>query len=253
MTGSPVGVLRRIEVGGHGLYWGMGDISSLVFTVLPLEGHRLARPVERHEQFLAHALRLLNGLDGPFSESVHDYLSMLIWLEESEASVESFTSSSFPALPHCAFMTDKALRDIPPDTILPEDSPWALAENLYHESLHQQLSATILQEDILSDAYDARSAPKISVPWRSTDWEIDRAFHALYVYSRLLPMREQYARSRDLDPLAAFYIAEAIQKGRAALRYLAEALRAFDCCFTDTGKGLVTQIVSEARSVVRAG
>ena len=253
MTGSPKGVLRRIEVGGHGLYWGTTDISSLVFAVLPLEGHRFARPVERHEKFLVNALRLLNGLDGPFSESVHAYLSILIWLEESEASVESLTCSSFPALPHCSFITDKALRHILPDTILPEDSPWALAENLYHESLHQQLSATILQEDILSDAYDARSAPRISVPWRNSEWEIDRVFHALYVYSRLLPMREQYARSRDLDPLAAFYIPEAIQEGRAALAYLAEALRGFDSYFTDTGKGLVTQIVNEARKVARTG
>jgi len=251
MTGSAAGVVRKVGSRGPGVHWGTANVSPLVFTVLPLPGYRIAAATERREALLASALDVLAGLADPVIDSVRAYLGLVVWLEPSAPDAPPITSSSFPALPHCGFLTDGAACQLAPDTVLREDRPWALAENLYHESLHQELSATILQEDVFSDAFAAGSAPRIRVPWRRTEWELDRVLHAVYVYSRLLPLRRHHLRRSDLAPADVRGLSEAFQKGAAALAHLSHALKEAGPYLTRTGEELMAEIVGGARAALR--
>ena len=105
---------------------------------------------------------------------VFDWTSLVIWLELFPYSnTDLITSSTFPHFPHCTFLSDKALRHIPPTSISSVDQVYSLAENIFHEALHQELSSTLVFRDIFAEQYSSSQAKKIKVPWRQQYWEPD--------------------------------------------------------------------------------
>lgn len=187
---------------------------------LPLDGHQPLAPAGDRLAFLEDALTTI-AADKGRSRVLREFTSLLVWLEGDGSGVPLLTSSSLPLVPHCSFITDKALRHIPPDTVFDDDSVYALAENLFHESLHQQLSASILVDDLFVTGYDSHHAERTRVPWRGSDWEPDRVLHATFVYSNLLPMRRE-ALARLSDSKGT--LRNALRDGERAYLFLSERL-----------------------------
>ena len=251
MAGSSSALVRRLDAGRIALHWAVGGMTPQAFHFLRLEGHRMGDATPQREKLLSEAIALLNQLDGPFAASVADFTGLVVWIEQFDPAVSSLTSSSFPALPHSSFFTNRAAREVLPDTILPEERAWPLAENLYHESLHQQLSATILQEELFADDYDVRSSPRTWIPWRRASWEADRMLHALYVYSRLVPMRVEYRRMHELDPIEERCLVESLRRAVDSLAFLADAVERLGACFSADGLSLARDLVADVRSIVK--
>lgn len=250
MAGTPDAEVRRIEADGVALHWAVSGVSPLLLELLPLAGHRFARPEAERAARLERALAELAALGGEFAASLGAWTGTLVWLEQWDEAAEPFNSSSFPALPHCTLITDRAAWQLPPSTVLPAPRALALAENLYHESIHQQLSATLLLEEMLRPEYDARRAPRIEVPWRRRGWEVDRVLHATAVYARLLPMRRAVLERHDLDPVERDAWSEASRQGAECVAWLADRLDESRGWFTAAGEALVEQVCADARATL---
>ena len=154
-------------------------------------------------------------------------------------------------LPHCTFVTPKALRHIPPNSVLARDSRYALRENLFHEALHQELAASLLHEDFLAQDYWSSDAQKVPVPWRGGAWEPDRVLHAVYVYLHLLPMRrEELRRASSMEERA--WLTQALDGGLGALRYLLTHLGGCKYIFSKAGVSLLEELEIEAGNVLKS-
>jgi hypothetical protein len=133
-------------------------------------------------------------------------------------------------------VTKKIIRHIPPVRILPVVSFYGIQENLFHEALHQQLTAYIIaSDDLLKPA-----APnhKIHIPWRNTEWPLDRALHAAWVYRGLLAFRK---RMVDVTPtkMLRTVITESYRESEQALLFLKGALLNHVEHFGDSGVNLI--------------
>jgi len=246
MTGSPDGVLHRIETGkkDFGLHWGVDGVSQQLHNYASIEGHSVVGFSASRKELLEEALALVADLGGAFLDTVCNFIGMVVWLksDHERANKISLTSSSFPGLPHCVVVTDRAAMGVLPNERFSAFSAWALAESLYHESLHQVLSATILKDEIFVDTFYAATGPTIHVDWRNADWPLDRALHAMFVYANIFKMRQ---RLLDLD---RFNGAERdtvmrvqAESGDAAMR-LGAGLDRHRAVFTESGNRLLTEL-----------
>ncbi len=194
---------------------------------------------------------MLAELDQDCANHIAAWMTALVWLSyDVSASYSQLTSSSFPILPHCAFVTDKANRHIPPDTVVDRDSIYFLAENLYHEALHLELSATLLLTDVVSDSYESSEARRIQIPWRGQSWEPDRIVHAAYVYANILRLRIKAVRAGVIEPGLG---ESAMETGLGALKYLSSKLDNCGEMFTDQGKDLLLDIKRQSQQTAYAG
>lgn len=139
-------------------------------------------------------------------------------------------------------MTETALFHIAPATIFPKKSIYALAENLYHESIHQELSFKLLSSDIFIEDFEPATSVKIEIPWRKTVWEVDRVLHAAYVYWRLIPMRSSKKLKALVSEEELNLISIAVQKGIENFNYLSSKLKEVDFLFTEEGKNFLGQM-----------
>jgi hypothetical protein len=225
----------------------VGGGEPSVVNALPLEGHRLAAELKPRKRLIFRALERMAVTEPERLHSVLSWTSLVIWMERKIGSVTTLlTSATFPKFPHCTFLTDKSFRHIPPNSIASWDSDYALRENLYHESLHQELSALLLHRDILSEKYSAKTAPKIPIPWRGAAWEPDRAFHAIYVYSGLLPMRMQELSTHKPTSKPFVWTMQALNDGANVLKYLIDKLDGLSNVFTTQGQVVYDAIRTHA-------
>lgn len=214
------------------------DGAYLIPTIscLPLDGHRLVTKLGRLE-LIDEALSLLESYFPYACSKVYDWTSLLIWLESSPYTNASLiTSSTFPHFPHCTFLSDKALRHIPPNSISEIDSIYSLAENIFHESLHQGLSNSLVFCDMLSPQYRSSQAKKIKVPWRQQYWEPDRVLHAAYVYANLLRLRDDALSSSLISKDQRSWLALSQKDGEEALEYLLMKLEGCKDILTERGR-----------------
>src|SRR5262249_44340527 len=137
---------------------------------------------------------------------------------------------------------------IPPNSILLRDSAYALCENLFHESLHQQLAASLLHADLLATNYWSSEAPRLEVPWRGGAWEPDRVLHAIYVYMHLLPMRME-ALERGVESDENGWLNTALREGASALRYLLSHIESCSQVFSERGLHIFETLRREARDL----
>lgn len=237
------GSFTTSQICGTTVRWASDGIGDHLLQELLLQGHCVASPAASRRGMLELAIEELANFPSVF-EVLQEYTSILVWLapDDEHPGAPILTSASLPALPHTTFITDKATRHIPPNHIYPAPLTYALLENLVHEALHQQLSATLLQEDLLRPDYEAARAELVPVPWRGASWEPDRVLHAVHVYKSLLSFRSTRLRSGDVPTLERAFVESALAEGLGAFRYLRDRLIGLEGSFTARGFSFVQQI-----------
>lgn len=221
------------------------DIQDLIKDI-PLDGHYgLTNMPDYALDFTKKAALLFQNLeDSSYAEKIEDWTSLIVWLEcDTSSGHTSLTSSTFPLLPHCTFVTAKALRHIPPLNIHDSNSIYCLAENIYHEALHQELSSTFLMSDYINPDYNAESCERIAVPWRGQSWQPDRIVHAAYVYLHLVTLRK-LAIHKEFDDTD--FLKRAFSGACGALSYLSSRLEDCEPLFSSEGRALLELIQHRA-------
>jgi len=219
-------------------------------TSLPLDGHTIEPDIEPLIHRTMDVLDRFQEVDESRSRHIAEWTSMIVWMcRARDSKTALLTSSTFPALPHCTFVTQKGFRHIPPVTIFDHDSEYALFENLYHESLHQQLASTLLHRNVLSDQYWAATATRIRVPWRGGSWEPDRVLHAVWVYLHLVRLRREHL-GRAVNARDRRFIEHALIDGCQALEYLASQLALQRTLFGPEGDAVRALVLAGASSVL---
>ncbi len=221
-----------------------GNFLDKLFKSLPLSGYIVKKPSQEFFNCLEKAFELLKKIDEGFLTFIHNFTSLIVLLEKDPNHTNSnpLTSVSLPIFPFCTFMTETALLHIAPDIIFPNNSFYALLENLYHESAHQELSFKLLAEDIFIENFDPSTAAKVNIPWRKTQWEIDRVLHAAYVYWRLIPLRRSNKLKNLFSEVELSLITMAAERGESNFRYLTAKLQEVSNYFTDHGKTFLNQL-----------
>lgn len=219
---------------------------------LPLNGHRQAVDPSKVNDYTVEALEQMEALEPERLGIVEDWTSLIVWLEQApDADITVLTSSTFPLLPHCTFLTEKARRHIPPSSVAEKSNDYALRENIYHEALHQQIAATLLHQDVLNPEYSAARSHRVPIPWRGNSWEPDRALHATVVYTGLMAMREDELK-RDISTWRRTWLEEATVEAHESLSYLVGRLEERTDLFTPAGEDLFDSLRSDAMGALEA-
>lgn len=192
----------------------------------PLVSHYPLEPDAFKKAALDRAMDILGTIG--LRSFTEEMIQKLFWCElrpEFAGRDTRITSSSFPKLQGIAFISNKAMFHIPPNTIFSEPSFAALAENLFHEAIHQKVNLEVTDGRILTEDFNYQTSPKIFIHWRSQqearnqNWELDRAFHAACVYSGLLKSRERILNT-DIEDFEGKRFSSSLADGRQSLDYL---------------------------------
>lgn len=246
---EPARTMRReqLTVAGQTFDWFDAELPSEIAADINLANYRIMEHTDERRTALTAAVDRLSLVHPEGFDRMREFVRGLLWVGlEPGVRASSLTSSSDPALPYVIVFSDKARHHIPPNTVSPEPSPLFLAENLLHEGTHQSVALHIHQHQVFADGYSSETSPKIEIAWRAGQgvvrnqfWEIDRAFHATCVYSRLLDFRRTELDRDDLtaDERAGFQ--SAYDEGLPAARYLMRELESLGEHFTPHGVELL--------------
>jgi hypothetical protein len=124
----------------------------------------------------------------------------------------------------CTFITDWAFNFLPPKTILPRNQLYGIQENLYHESLHYRVYRRIVREDIFDRSISTFENGSVYIPWHDTQWPVEQAIQAYYVYERVLPMRRRLAEDARQSSVLRKQLAYACEEAEFALESLANEI-----------------------------
>ncbi len=240
-VGASNGDLREVS----GIKVSVGKFNSRIFKSLPLEGH-LPLGVPGMCDWTAAALATLKELDDKALRFVQQWCSMILWVApDHENKPETvLTSVAVPTLPHCTILSVKSLRHIPADHVYEGASMYALAENIFHEALHQQLSASLVfGAEIMSDAIDKEIQP-IHIPWRNTSWEIDRVLHAAWVYTNLQRLRKRALSMPNTFGLELEIVKNAEQESQPKLTYLRSSLESAKKKLPKSSSNLIERVLA---------
>jgi hypothetical protein len=243
---------------GTSLLWLAEDPSDRVFPLLPLASHRpLPHTGELREILLAALDRLAAFPPGQalFNEFVRA-VGLVELRPEARGQDSQVTTASFPILPFCVFLSERAMRQLPPRSVNRIRSPRFFAENLYHEAIHQALNVHLLLHDVLSPDYNSATAPKVDIYWRELEdlagdggapignqqWELDRVLHAVVVYGHLLEYRLEQLADPTLEPFERALFEDATRTGMESVHYLVNAMSRHTDCFTGYGRQVVAAL-----------
>ncbi len=196
--------------------------SRTLFSRLELAGHTPLE-VPGLGAWIIEAAALLRKIDDGVMRFTEDWCSLVLWVApifEDEPAL-LLTSVAMPMLPHCTILSVKSLRHIPAKHVYEGASLYALAENLYHEALHQQLSATLIFGRPLSLK---RESTVIQIPWRDAEWKIDRVLHAAWVYKNLQQLRVNALAAHCLVATEEYFVESAFRESQTKLDFLRHAL-----------------------------
>jgi len=118
----------------------------------------------------------------------------------------------------------KSLRHIPANHVYEGASTYALAENIFHEALHQQLSASLVFGVKIMDDAETAKLQSIHIPWRNSSWEIDRVIHATWVYSNLQRLRRRALSMPEVFGVELGIVKDAERESQPKLEYLRSTL-----------------------------
>ncbi|WP_232700250.1 hypothetical protein [Brevibacillus daliensis] len=229
-----------------------------IWSNLPIRSHELITPTEEQEQELNLALQYLSENYPSGYKLFSEFARAIAWVslkDEFKEKDSQITSSSFPILPLCVFISDKAQYHIPPNSISKESSYRFLAENLYHEAVHQAVNMNLLMHEVFIEDYNSQESPKVEIPWRYNQvkrnqfWELDRTFHATIVYSQMIRYRLAQLNNSDLKPFERLAFEEATTTGMEAAKYLSQSLLNNEQYFTKKGVELIQELASNIKTV----
>lgn len=135
--------------------------------------------------------------NSPESFKIWDKSTAIVIPLKSRTIAWNFASTTFGSPRGVTYLTQLAKKYIPPHTVLPEREVYALAENLFHESLHQELFQRIESGNFLKKNTRGKDGPLIPIPWRNSQWHLEHAVHTLYVYQNLRRLRDLMPASVD--------------------------------------------------------
>lgn len=152
-------------------------------------------------------------------------------MKEDSRNIDStITSCSLPSLPHVIFISYKAGYHISPSNVFSTKNKVLLAENIYHEAIHQIVNMSILKKNVFPKNYSSATSPKIDIPWRKQQkeernkaWELDGVLHATSVYANLLQFRKKMLNEIDNNDFKEFY-KEACNSGEKSFNHLLNSL-----------------------------
>lgn len=207
---------------------------------LPLNGH-VAVASWGVFSWVDEALSALEKRDKGSLDYIMKWCRLIVWLRKTEDSkLTELTSVAIPSMPFGVFISRKAIRHIPPKTIINHVGLYALQENIFHECAHQELSAFLLCNDLLIAG--GVTDHEISIPWRNTSWPIDRALHAAFVYSKLNAFRHRALKGSQLHPEETLAIRTAQESGKAALEHLTTQLKHACHLLTPAGERILSLV-----------
>ena len=253
--------IRKFRAGGREFWW-LREEDSLdeLSKQVDLPGHRIVFPDEEIERNVISAIEHIASR--PWAMALlGTYVSAFALTEAVSAEAEKrlITSCSLPDFPLCVFFSGRAQIHIPPLTISLRPSVRLLAENLYHEAVHQAVNYQLLSNEILVPSYSSATSPKIPIYWReeageqrNRAWELDRVLHAAAVYCHLLAWRYQELLDPRLPAEDRETITSASADAVGATRALCEALTTHIRYFTSEGAMLVGRLIEagQMRSAV---
>jgi hypothetical protein len=218
----------------------------------PLPSHRELKTSSLRNEALTRALSILRSTDINAYSLTKEYCHHIHWMELRPEFInqdDRITSASFPGQPFHIYISNKALLHIPPNSLFSEPSFFALAENIFHEAIHQKVNQQILTGEIFSEHFDSRTAPKIHIKWRSGQalrnqyWEIDRTLHAACVYSGLIELRKKVLQQELSGEERAVFMAALAPAGACNEFLLAQLQRVeFKNYFKPKGLELICEL-----------
>lgn len=220
--------------------------SKSLFSKLPLHGHAPLE-VPGLAGWLEAAIDFLSDTDPDTLNYLSHWCSTVLWVAPStEFPADTLlTSVAIPVLPHCVIVSVKSLRHIPAKHVYEGGSIYALAENLYHEALHQQLTSTLIFGPPFMAHGKDHSKERVSIPWRDTSWEIDRVLHASWVYVRLQSFRQKVLQTNALSGPERQFLSDAYEQSQDQVSFLSNALNSRAASLSTEGQSLVESILCE--------
>lgn len=240
--------ISSFRAAGHEFHWVDAVQSADAWTRVALDGHVLASTRARRDLVRQAILEL--AADPRVVEFVRRFVTTFVPVEADHANgdVTQLTSCSLPDFPLAVFISDHAQRHIPPLTVSPEPSPVLLAENIYHEAVHQYVNYRLLVDDFFPADYDARTATRVTIPWRrdatgrSSAWQLDRVLHAATVYVQLIRWRMDRLQSSGLSDLDRRALLDASATALRSCTFLVAALSQHIGSFTPPGAMFVGRL-----------
>lgn len=187
-------------------------------------------------ELLSESLKFLDNYS-LWKNKYNYYLKSICYLDtiNDNSKGRKITSLTMPTFPFCSFISSNAFIHLPPEIFKPK-SFLPISENILHESVHQFVSISILENNIFKDDFVSKNSPKIDIPWRKNDsearnrsWELDRCIHAFFVYSEVFKFRLFVHNSID----RSYFSKDEIESARANKNYIGSQLISFRELFTD--------------------
>lgn len=191
-----------------------GAIAPQIWQTLPLQDHRIIQPHAADLDMFQTAFHYLDHHHGNLLSDTREFIQAVALVdlrEEERKDAICVTSVSIPDLPFCSFLSYKALFHIPPNIVVTVPDIRFLAENLYHESIHHQVTLNLLENELLQEEYHTKLSPQVAIPWREGGlsrmkyWELDRVMHAFNVYVALLPYRLKETHDHPTSPWRTYF------------------------------------------------
>lgn len=226
LSAAYVGTRTGTFASAGGLRMSVGGFSERLFARLPLDGH-VPLDVPGLAEWLREAMDALRAVDPDAATFTQAWCSLVVWVAPDAARPPKavLTSVAVPTLPHCTFLSVKSLRHIPARHVHEGASLYALAENLYHEALHQQLSASLVFADHEASPI-ALNRTRVTIPWRDgAAWRLDRVVHAAWVYAHLQRLRLRALSSGSVVTDERRLVEQAAAESAPKLDYLLAELR----------------------------
>ncbi|MGG8018659.1 hypothetical protein PGO10_05710 [Klebsiella aerogenes] len=124
------------------------------------------------------------------TQIIFEFTSVIVWLKANEC---GFSGAAFHELPHCTFLSDAFFIAVTPSAILePIHRPYIIFENLYHEALHHQLSASVMLHTKGYYEPENHNNRFYYIKSRNKSWSIPNILQAAYVYLNVLSTRISY-------------------------------------------------------------
>ncbi len=217
----------------------INNISNAGLNKLGLINYQCISSDDMNSTKIAEFAKILNEIAKEYDIStISNYSKFLCWIHPFAKPYSSISSTTFYELPFISFITNAAFRTIAPAVVFPANYGYALFENLYHESLHQQLIITLCCSTEGLFKRPPGSNYSIHIPWRNINWTLEHSLQAAYVYIHLLFTRiKQYKLEKEQHYKQL--LNEAINQAKYALNILINGLIQHKSAFNEEDLAII--------------
>ena len=217
-------------------------IGTKYWKNLPLPGHQQFLPEDDEGEFVLCIKKALGFIYDNYGQSYSDlfgFLTLIVPVKGPSVR-DTITSLSVPEYPFSCFVSKNALFHLAPNVINYEGREFYLAENLFHEMVHNRVNLELLEQEILVEEYDSESSPRIHIEWRknadprNNAWQVDRAIHALWVYSYLSKFRSIASKIKP-----SLFNSAMADQAKSNASYLRQRILDNKVCLTKVGVSYV--------------